>query len=161
MPTLLLWLITGILFLVGLVGTVVPGLPGITLIYAGILLYAVATGFDHLSRTTVVIMGLGTALTLTASYVGSAAGSRLGGGKKWAIAGTFIGALIGAITSGPAGLFIGAFLGALLGALCEGRQGVDAAKIAAFSVLGILGATIVQFFLGVILILAFFFALLV
>src|SRR5688572_21806181 len=127
--SLALWAITVGLMAIGLLGTIIPGLPGIVLTYAGILIFAFATNFAHISPTTLVVFGLVTALAVIAGYFGSVLGSRAGGGKKWAIIGTFVGAILGAFT-GPLGLFLGAFLGALLGAFIEGSSTHQAFKIA-------------------------------
>lgn len=157
MPTLLLWAITILLMIIGVAGTIIPGLPGIGLVYAGILLYALATHFASISLATVIILGLISAAALAANYAGAAFGSSVAGGKKWALAGTAIGALIGA-TFGPLGIFAGAFLGALLGALLEGNGRKHALTVAVYSTLGTLGSIVVQFLLAVILIIAFFIA---
>ena len=157
MPVPILWLITAFLFGLGLLGTVVPGLPGITLIYAGILLHAFATRFAQISPATVAVFGLITAATIVISYIGSAAGARLGGGKHWAVAGTIIGAIAGAF-AGPVGLFAGAFLGGLVGALREGQSNANALRVAFFSTLGVLGTAVIQLLLGIALIVAFLIA---
>ncbi len=158
MPTFFLWTLTIIPMLLGLAGTIIPGLPGVGLIYLAILFYAIATSFTSISLATVVILGLLSIAALAANYAGSAFGSRYGGGKKWALAGTLIGAVAGAGV-GPLGIFIGAFLGALVGALLEGASHKQALTVAAYSVIGIIGSTLVQFLLAVILIITFFFAI--
>lgn len=150
----LLWLIVMLFFGVGLLGTVIPGLPGMTLIYIGILVYSITTDFARISLPTVIAFGCITAITLMLTSLGSAAGTRLGGGRKWAITGTITGALVGAL-GGPAGLLVGGFFGALLGALFEGGSSTGVFKIALFSVLGVLGTVVIQFLLGVALIIAF------
>lgn len=157
MPALILWTLTLLLMFAGLAGTIIPGLPGIGLVYAGILLYALATHFASISLVTVVILGLVSAAAQAANYAGAAFGSRVAGGKKWALAGTAIGALIGA-AFGPLGIFAGAFLGALLGALLEGGGQRHALKVAVYSTLGTLGSIVVQFLLAIILIIAFLIA---
>lgn len=155
MPPLVLWTLTLLLMMFGLAGTVIPGLPGIGLVYAGIVLYALATQFASISLATVIILGLISAAALAASYAGAALGSSVGGGKKWALVGTVAGALLGA-TVGPLGMFAGAFLGALAGALLEGGGQRHALKVAFYSTLGTLGSIVVQFLLAVILIITFF-----
>lgn len=159
MTLALIWFITLILLGTGLLGTIIPGLPGVGLVFAGVLVYALATSFAQISVMTVVIFGMLAALALAASYAGSVVGSRLGGGKRFAVVGTLLGALIG-VTAGPLGLLAGAFLGALMGALIEGKRGDQAVTVAAYSIIGVLGGTIIQFLLGVVMIIAFLVAVL-
>lgn len=159
MSPLILWLITLALFGFGLVGVFIPALPGIGLIFAGILFYGIVTDFAAIGLSTVVIFGVIGALALLANYAGSVVGARLGGGKGKTLLGTMIGAIGGLIVANVPGLIVGAFVGALVGALLEGKTSQQAAKIALASVLGILGATVVQFMLGIIMIIGFFIAI--
>lgn len=158
MPLFVLWVIVGSLLLIGLVGTVVPGLPGVGLAFAGVLIFAAATQFTLVSVPTVIVFGLIGALAVAADYAGSLLGAKVGGGKRMALAGTIIGSLIGAVSGGPAGLFIGAFLGGLLGALMEGQTHQQAVKIALLSMVGIVGASAFQFVLTLAMIIAFLLA---
>ena len=49
MDTQLLWyVIAGLLILVGLAGTILPALPGLPLMFAGMFLAAWADGFDRI-----------------------------------------------------------------------------------------------------------------
>ena len=160
MPSLLLWLIVTLLFTVGLAGTVIPLVPGIALILGGVLLYAFVTGFTTISVPTVVGSTLLAAIAWLADYYAGALGAKAAGGGKLAALGTFIGALVG-IIGGPAGLLIGAFIGALIGALLEGKDGKHAHKIAFVSLIATAGATVVQFVIGVSIIIAFLIAVFV
>lgn len=161
MPSLLLWSIVITLFLVGLAGIVIPFLPGIILIFAGVLVYAVATGFTTISQSTLVIIGAVTLLAWLADYYGGAVAARLGGGGRYAVAGSILGAVAGLALGGPLGLLIGTFAGALLGALYEGASAKRAATTAILAIIGTLGATIVQLLLGLAIIVAFFLAIFV
>jgi uncharacterized protein YqgC (DUF456 family) len=51
-------------------------------------------------------------------------------------------------------LFVGAFLGALAGALYEGQSTTSATKAALYSVIGIIGGTLVQMAIGLSMIIA-------
>lgn len=155
----LLGVAVGLLLAVGLAGTVIPGLPGVGLIFLGIFLYAWATGFTTISATTLVILGLLGATALAASYAGSFVGTSLGGGKKKAVWGTIAGAAVGFLLASGIGLFVGAFLGALGGALREGQSRRQAVRVALFTIVGILGASVVQFLLGLAMIVSFLVAI--
>lgn len=160
MPTVLLWLLVMTLFVLGLVGTVVPILPGIALVYGGVVLYAAVTGFREVSLWTTLGFGAVALLTWLATLIGPAAAAGRAGGRGKTVVGTVIGMLLGLFTFGPLGLVTGAFLGALAGALVEGRSLDQAAGVAAQSILGAFAASVVQFLLALVLIGAFFIAVL-
>lgn len=153
--TILLITVITILFLLGLLGTVVPGLPGTGLIFVGILVYAIASGFATIGLGALLLFALITALAVAANYAGSMFGTKAAGGKGWAVGGTIAGGLLGAMTVGPLGLVGGAFLGALAGALYEGQDSRAATKTAVYSILGIIGGTLVQLVIGISMIVAF------
>lgn len=159
MPIAIVWLTTVILFVVGLGGILIPALPGIGFVFAGILVYAWATGFSTISPITVLVFGVIALLAWLADFWGASVGAKVGGGKTYALTGTILGAIIGAIAFGPIGLFVGAFIGAMVGAVLEGATHQQALRVAALSVVGIVGATIVQFVLGIAMIVAFFLAI--
>jgi hypothetical protein len=56
--TVLLWVLATLLVLVGLIGVVVPALPGTILVFAGLLLGAWSDGFTRRQRLTVVALGV-------------------------------------------------------------------------------------------------------
>jgi uncharacterized protein YqgC (DUF456 family) len=62
------------------------------------------------------------------------------------------------VSVGPLGLLVGAVIGAVVGALYEGKSIDKAGKVALFSLLGVLGAKIVQLVLALSVIVAFILA---
>jgi|TARA_Y100000310_G_scaffold7875_1_gene8553 hypothetical protein len=161
MSITLLWIIVSILFVLGLVGTVVPMMPGIMLVFGGILLYGLVTGFEVISVTTVVILGITALIAIAADYAGGVLGARAGGGKWKSMALAALGALVGTLILGPFGLLFGAFIGGLGGAFLEGKEGGDAVKVGAISLVGIVGAMVFQFMLAIAMIATFFVAIFV
>ena len=64
-----LWyVLAAILIVVGVVGTVLPALPGVPLVFAGMLVAAWADGFQHVGLWTLIGLGFVTAF-LTALVV--------------------------------------------------------------------------------------------
>ncbi len=158
MASFFIWIVTIIFLVLGLSGVFVPGLPGIALVFLGILFYSISTGFSSISVITVIALGVLVGLGALADYAGSAVGTKYGGGGRWAMLGTMAGAIVGALAGGVLGLVLGVFLGALGGALFEGKKMEHAGKAAVFSILGLLGSTIVQFALALVAILGFLMA---
>lgn len=155
MPSLLLWFVTTFFFATGLIGIIVPVLPGIVFIFLGIFFYAFATAFTSISLTAVVMFGLIAVLAWLISYGAALVGARVGGGHWWTLVGTLGGCSIGFVVGSSIGLLIGSFIGALIGALYEGFVLKQAVRVAILSVLGILGGVLLQFVLGAGMIVAF------
>ena len=65
-----------VLVLVGLAGTVLPALPGIPLVFAGMLLAAWAGGFEHIGAATLVVLGILTLFSLLVDFWATAMGAR-------------------------------------------------------------------------------------
>ena len=119
------YVIAGILILVGIAGVVLPAVPGLPLVFAGMLLAAWAGGFQQIGMTTLVILGVLTALSLGVDFWAAAMGARRVGASRLALIGAVIGTFAGLVL-GPVGLFVGPFVGALGGELLHGRR-LDAA----------------------------------
>ena len=155
MNTILLWAITVALLSVGIAGTLFPAVPGLALVFVGILFYAIATGFSTISTTTIVLFGIVVLIGLLADFWASVAATSAGGGSARAIAGVIIGSLVGMIAAGPPGLFIGAFMGAFAGAILSGQSYKKATKVALYSIIGMVGSALIQLLLALVLTAAF------
>jgi len=98
--------------LVGLAGMVLPALPGVPLVFAGLLLAAWSDGFQHVGGLSILLLAALTLIAVLADLVASAFGTRLAGASGWAFAGAALGAVVGLFFGIP-GLILGPFLGAL------------------------------------------------
>jgi len=122
---ILWWTLTIGLMLVGLVGTVVPLLPGTVLILCG----AVLNHFALHSIGWGTLIGL-TVLMLVAQAIdifSGAVGAKWFGATRWGAIGGVIGAIVGLFFGIP-GLFIGPLVGAILGELLGGKGLLPAGK---------------------------------
>ena len=117
----LLYLLAALLVLVGLAGIVLPALPGLPLVYAGMLLAAWADGFQRIGVLTLVVLGVLTLLSLAVDVWATALGARRVGASRLALVGAVIGTLLGFLFA-PVGLFLGPFVGAALGELLHLRR---------------------------------------
>jgi uncharacterized protein YqgC (DUF456 family) len=102
--------------LLGLVGSVVPGLPGVPLIFLSALVYSYLTGFEVVGPAALAALGLFAALALAADFVATAYGARRFGASRWGTAGGALGALLGTLL-GALFLGVGAIPGLILGAV--------------------------------------------
>ena len=90
----LLYALAAALILLGVVGTVMPGIPGIPLVFAGMVLAAAVESFRLVSLWTLGVLALLTALSIVIEYLAAALGVRRVGASAWAMAGAVLGGLI-------------------------------------------------------------------
>jgi uncharacterized protein len=111
-----LWVLAVVLVVVGLAGTVLPGVPGPLLVFAGLLLAAWADEFARVGLGTLTVLGLMTVVAYLVDLAATILGVRRAGASKRAVIGASIGLLAG-LPFGLPGLLIGPFVGALAGEL--------------------------------------------
>lgn len=105
-----------LLIVAGIAGTALPMLPGVPLVFAGLLLAAWHSGFDQVGILTMVIIGAIAALAWAVDFFASVVTAKKAGASKYALWGAGIGALVG-IAGGMLGLIIGPAIGAIIGEL--------------------------------------------
>lgn len=115
-----LWyVLAAILVIVGLIGTVLPALPGVPLVFCGLLLAAWADDFAHAGVFTLFVLGALTVLALGIDFVAGVLGAKKVGASRYAVIGAALGTLLGLFFGLP-GLLLGPFVGALAGELVAG-----------------------------------------
>jgi uncharacterized protein YqgC (DUF456 family) len=125
----ILWyILAGALILFGLAGTILPALPGLPLVFAGMLLAAWADGFREIGVWTIVLLGVLTAVSVVVDIAATALGAKRVGAGKGAMLGAALGTLVGAFFALP-GLILGPFLGAMIAELVRGRELAHASRI--------------------------------
>jgi len=117
----LYYAIAGALILLGLAGVVLPALPGLPLVFLGMLLAAWAGGFAKIGIATLVALGILTLLSMAVDFWAAALGAKRVGASRLAVIGALLGTFAG-LFFGPVGLFLGPFVGALTGELVHGRR---------------------------------------
>jgi len=155
MWTALLIILSSILMVVGLIGCVVPFLPGIPLAWLGLFIYALGTGFDKISITTTVVFFILMVLTVSVDFLAPMLGAKKYKASKYGLIGVFLGFAVGIVVFGFWGIILGPFVGALLGELIAKRKAGQAFKSALGAFLGFIAGTL--FKLIVVLIMLGFF----
>lgn len=143
MEELVIKIIFAIVMLIGVVGAVLPVLPGSTLAF-GALLLARILNYSEMSWWVVGIFGFFTILGVVLDYLVPIATTKKMGGSKYGIWGLIIGLIIGIVFSpfGFVSIIIAPFLGALIGELIYDRENHKRAfKAALGSVVGFLLTT--------------------
>jgi hypothetical protein len=111
---ILMWIIVAALFLAGLAGLLIPGLPGIPLLYVGMLVAAWIDHFQRIGPFWLIVLGGLTLFAVAVDYAAAAMGAKRVGASALAIFGAFVGTIVG-LLGGIVGLLIGPFVGAAIG----------------------------------------------
>ena len=138
-----IFIIAFVLLILGLLGSIIPGLPGPPLSFIGILLIHFFTG-TQFSTSFLLTWAVIVVLVFLLDYFMQVWGvKKLGGGRK-AILGTFLGLFMGLLFP-PVGLLIGPFIGAFIGALLEVQgDNTRALNVAIGSFIGFVTGTILK-----------------
>ena len=143
-----------VLCLIGMIGTLVPVMPGCGLIFIGALAYALLTNFQVISGSAVlVLLGLMLVGSIGQFFITSF-GAKVMGAGKYGIIGAFTGFFFGLIfIPAPGGSLIGAFAGAFI---CELTFAVksqrESFKAGIGAVIGAVLSLFFEFFIGIIMI---------
>ena len=136
-------LIVAFLFLlIGIIGCIVPGLPGTPISYAGLWI-AQATNRVDFSWQFLLIWGIVVVVISVLDYVVPAWGTKKFGGSSWGVWGSTIGVFVG-LFFGAIGVILGPLVGAILGELIAGKQLGAALKAGWGSFVGILFSTVIK-----------------
>ena len=130
-----------LVMLLGLIGAVVPALPGTPLIFLAAVGHKLWLGDRSVSWWIVALLGIVTALTLLVDYLATAYGAKKMGATWRGILGAALGAMLGMLWL-PFGLIVGPFLGATLLELATGKEWREAGKAGVGATLGFLAGTI-------------------
>lgn len=139
----LLWLLAGVLVVLGLAGLILPVLPGIPLIYAGLLVLAWAEDFAHVGWITLALLGILTLLSYGIDFFATALGAKRFGASPRAVVGAAVGAVVG-LFFGLAGVLLGPFVGAVLGEFSRQATLKQAMQSGLGATLGLLLGTLLK-----------------
>jgi len=134
--------VVAILMLAGLVGAIVPFVPGAPLIFAGALLHAIATDFTPIGVGRLAILAAIGVLAWALEHVAGVVGARSAGGSRAAVIGAMLGMVAGVIVA-PVGLLLGPIVGAIAGELLAGRAPGPSVRSGLGAALGVMIALFV------------------
>ncbi|MDD5820409.1 MAG: DUF456 domain-containing protein [Bacteroidales bacterium] len=140
-------LIFGILLgIIGIVGSIVPGIPGPPLSFIGVLLMYFRKGLDSGGEpmgVTLLLVLLAVTIAVTVlDYVVPAWFTKITGGTKYASRGATIGLIAGLIFPLPIGMIAASLLGAFVGELFfANKDAASSVKSALGAFLGFLAGT--------------------
>jgi hypothetical protein len=146
------WLVTLVLMAIGLIGTVLPVVPGAVIILGAAVLHRVMLGPEKsigwLSLLSLALLALA---SYAIDFLGGWLGARRFGATRRGMLGVFFGAILGLFFGLP-GLLFGPVIGALAGELVGGKHLVDAGRVGWGALLGNVAAMIGKLAIGLTMI---------
>jgi uncharacterized protein YqgC (DUF456 family) len=137
------WVLALLLVVVGIAGSVLPALPGVTLVFLGLLLAAWIGDFQQVGPFPLVVLGLLTLLSFVIDLAATALGAKRVGATKLAVVGAALGTLAGLFLGLP-GLILGPFVGAVAGELLSHGQVQQATRAGIATWIGLLFGTLAK-----------------
>jgi len=146
--------------LFGLVGCVLPVIPGVPLIWLAAFVFGLLTDFEFIGRDYLLIFGILSAISLLLDWFAGVYGARKLGASAWGMAGAFVGMVIGAVVGTLPGLIIGPLIGAIVFELLAGKKSGTALKAGFGTFLGFLAGVVMKLGLGTVMIAVFLYSVL-
>lgn len=155
-PAALWWTFAAAMVLTGLAGTVLPVLPGVLLVLAGLALGAWIDGFERVSGWTMAIVAVLAALAVATDFVAALLGAKRVGASRWALAGAAAGTVLG-LFMGLVGVLFMPFVGAVAGELyalraADGVASQRALKVGTATWIGLIIGTAVKIALACLMV---------
>jgi len=155
-----LWVLAGAMVLVGIIGMVLPLLPGTPLLFGGLWLAAFLDGYQKVGVSVVVVLAVLAVLAWVVDYVAAVLGVKRVGASGLAMAGAAAGALVG-ILGGIVGLIVGPIVGAMAGEMLARRNAGQATRVGIAAGLSFIAAVAVKLGIAASMLAVFVFAYLV
>ena len=143
--------LAAILVALGVLGTVLPVLPGILLVFGGLFLGAWAQDFARVGWIGLSVIGVLALMGFGADFVASLLGAKRVGASPKALIGAAIGGFIGVFFGLP-GILLGPFIGAVLGELWARGGVAQATKVGLGTTIGLLFAAIAKLVIAFLMI---------
>ena len=142
------WSVTLVLMALGLIGTVLPVIPGTAVILAAAIIHRIMLGpGKSVGWASIAVLVLLTLASYAIDFVGGWLGARRFGATRWGMWGALLGALVG-IFFGLPGLLLGPIIGAITGELISGKRLLDAGRAGWGALLGNLAALLGKLAIG-------------
>ena len=150
------WLIVAlVLMFIGLLGVILPLVPGIVLVYLAALLYAVIEGFAKIGPITLAVLTVLAVVGVTADLWVSSLGAKVGGASVWALLGGLVLGLVGLIFFSLPGAIVGSVLGVIMVEMGRVGDWRKVLKSGGGWLIGWLLSTVVQLSIALIMIAIF------
>ncbi len=130
-------LLGGALVVLGIIGTVMPALPGAPVVFVGLLIAAWAEGFQKVGWFTLSLLAVLTLLSFVVEFLASSLGAKRVGASWAALFCAAVGAIVGLFFGLP-GFILGPFVGAVAGEYAARRNWRQASRVGLGTWIGML-----------------------
>jgi len=141
--TIALWALVIVLMAVGVIGTVLPVLPGAALIFGGAVLGAWIDNWTRVSGWTLGALGVLALLSIACDFVAASLGAKRLGASPLAVSGAAVGTLVGLFT-GLWGLLFMPLAGAAIGEYMAMRNLQRAGRVGIATGVGLLVGVVIK-----------------
>jgi uncharacterized protein YqgC (DUF456 family) len=148
--TIVLYIAGILLILIGMLGLVLPALPGAPLIFLGILAVAWGDGFTRIGLTGLLVTGGLAAVISIVDYTAGIVGAKRFGASYWGLLGAFVGLVLG-LGFGLPGIIVGPIAGAVVLEYAKDPDFKRAGKVGVGTLIGFVVGTAVKYALAFVL----------
>jgi uncharacterized protein len=148
------WVLGSLIVLVGLAGTILPILPGVPLVFLGLLTIAAFDGFQSIGLLTILLLAGLTILSVAVDFLATSEGARRFGAGRPAILGALAGLMIGVFFGLP-GVLLGPFLGAAVAHFLTRGSIQDSLRAGAGASIGMVTAVAAKLVIAVVMLVWF------
>lgn len=149
-----------LIMLIGILGVILPIIPGLALVWLGAFMYAFFTDFSVISWNMLIILGGMAGFGFLIDFWANILGVKKYGASKLGMLGAIIGGIVGIFMGGITGLIFGPFIGAFALEYLVTLSIKKSFKVSLGTFMGFLVGTFVKFILGIIMLGLFIFWLL-
>ena len=132
-----------LLMIAGILGCILPVIPGPPLSYVGLLMLHFTERYHFSTKFLIIWAGI-TVIVYALDFVIPVWGTKKFGGSKRGVWGSVIGLVVGMFFFPPFGIIIGPFAGAVIGELTSGKDSGASLKSGFGSFLGFIAGTIIK-----------------
>jgi uncharacterized protein YqgC (DUF456 family) len=158
------WLLVA-LMIVGIIGAVVPAIPGSSLILTAIIIWGIISGSFAAIKIPLIVTILVLILSIGVDFLAGYLGAKQAGASKWGQIGAVVGLLLGFFGLLPAlpfggpllGILLGPLLGAIIGEYIYQRNFYSSVKAGIGIVAGTLIGNLIQGILAIAAVAVFLF----
>jgi uncharacterized protein YqgC (DUF456 family) len=149
------WVLTIVLFAIGLIGTIAPVVPGTTIVLAAAIIHRIMLGpHKSIGWYTIIVLVLLTLVSYAVDVLAGYFGAKYFGATKLGTFGAIVGAVVG-LLFGLIGLFVGPVIGAIVGEIIAGKRMIDAGRAGWGSLVGNIGAILAKLIIALAMIIIF------
>ncbi len=155
MTHIILLLIFTLLIIPGMLGVVLPIVPGIPYMFVMAVVFGLLDQFKHLTGHEMGILFVLTLVSVFIDHLSGVLGAKLGGASRKSLWYGFLGAIVGTIILPPFGGIAGLFVAVMIAEFMQHQNQQRALKAARGSVIGALAGIGINAIIGLIFIALF------